>query len=77
MLNCKLHPAVATAVPPVIPNYRVYNLKGIFFAMIDKRPTKLEGHEGIINGIQKEDGSGKRWLVKFHNRAEWLYVRAE
>lgn len=44
------------------------DLKSLFMAMtLGKyagfRDTKGKGYIGIINGITREDGSGKNWIV--------------
>ena len=72
--NCRIVP-----VPPplrVIPAPTVYKLDSIILAMRKRFEVTIAGHTGLVNGIQAEDGSGKSWLIKFHNRDKWVYVRA-
>jgi hypothetical protein len=44
------------------------DLKTLFLAMASGKragfyDTKGRGHIGIINGIMREDGSGKNWII--------------
>jgi hypothetical protein len=44
------------------------DLKSLFLAMTSGkyagfRDTKGKGYIGIINGIMREDGSGKNWII--------------
>ena len=69
----------ATAYKPVINN-----LNKIFCAMLSGKygcviDPKGNAHVGIINGIMREDGSGKNWIVTVTNRtaSERVFIHAQ
>lgn len=75
--NCRLHPAPTAKIRVIpVPVKKVYELDAMFTAMRKRLTVTMEDHTGIINGIQAEDGSGRSWLVKFHNRDKWMWVKA-
>jgi hypothetical protein len=59
------------------------NLSRIFSAMLAGRyhcvlDPKGNAHVGLINGVVREDGSGKNWIVTVTNRSvsEQVFVHA-
>ena len=67
-----------TAYKPVTNNINkifAAMLRGKYGCVID---TKGNAHVGIINGIMREDGSGKNWIVTVTNRtkSEKVFIHA-
>lgn len=59
------------------------DLKSLFLAMAAGkyagfRDTKGKGYIGIINGIMREDGSGRNWIVTITNKttSEKVFIHA-
>ncbi len=68
----------ATAYKPV-----TNNLDKIFYAMRNGKyhcvlDPKGNAHVGLINGVMREDGSGKKWIVTVTARtvSEQVFIHA-
>lgn len=55
----------------------VWDFHWLCTMMKKRNKVSLQGHEGIINGIRPEDGSGNNWLVTIcdNNITNEIYVR--
>lgn len=68
----------ATAYKPMVNNLdKIFNAmrNGKYHCVID---PKGSAHVGIINGVMREDGSGKNWIVTLTARTvtEKVFIHA-
>lgn len=57
----KLHDMVVERTNPV------WDFHWLCSMMKKRNRVSIQGHEGLINGISPEDGSGNNWLVTIVN----------
>jgi hypothetical protein len=56
----------------------VYDFGWLCNMMQKRNKVHIQGHEGVINGIRPEDGSGNNWLVTLSNNLSdiTIFVKA-
>ena len=63
-----LHGMVVEKVNPV------WDFQWLCTMMKKRNKVHIQGHEGIINGISPEDGSGNNWLVTLTNEVSTITI---
>lgn len=68
----KLHGMVVERTNPV------WDFNWLCTMMKKRNRVSIQGHEGLINGISPEDGSGNNWLVTITNEFgnKTIFVKA-